>query len=70
MGKYASWNELERNVPLSYREGATPEAFRNGMQGIAPAGMSIKEGRVSAYGRGVDGKAEVMVERYRRAMFE
>ncbi|AQU02717.1 hypothetical protein B1773_01255 [Dehalococcoides mccartyi] len=70
MGKYASWNELERNVPLSYREGATPEAFRSGMQGIAPAGMSVKEGRVSAYGRGVDGKAEVMVERYRRAMFE
>ena len=70
MGKYASWNELERNVPLSYREGATPEAFRSGMQGIAPSGMSVKEGRVTTYGRGVDGKAEVMVERYRRAMFE
>jgi len=40
------------------------------MQGIAPQGMTVKEGRVSAYRQGVDGKAEVMVERYRRAMFE
>jgi len=40
------------------------------MQGIAPPGMTVKEGRVNAYGVGVDGKAEVMVERYRRAMFE
>ena len=70
MGKYANWAELERNVPLSYREGATPESFRSGMQGIAPSGMSVKEDRVKAYGQGVDGKAEVMVERYRRAMFE
>ena len=70
MGKYANWAELERNVPLSYREGATPEAFRGGMQGIAPPGMAVKEDRVRAYGQGVDGKADVMVERYRRAMFE
>jgi hypothetical protein len=70
MGKYANWAELERNVPLSYREGATPESFRSGMQGIAPSGMTVKEDRVKAYGQGVDGKAEVMVERYRRAMFE
>jgi hypothetical protein len=70
MGKYASWAELERNVPISYREGATPEAFRSGMQGIAPPGMTVKEGRVSAYREGVDGKAELVVERYRRAMFE
>ncbi len=40
------------------------------MQGIAPQGMTVKEGHVSAYRQGVDGKAEVMVERYRRAMFE
>jgi len=49
---------------------SSPEAFRNGMQGIAPQGMTVKEGCVSAYRQGVDGKAEVMVERYRRAMFE
>ena len=70
MGKYASWAELERNVPISYKEGATAEAFRGGMEVIAPPGMTVKEGRVNAYGVGVDGKAEVMVERYRRAMFE
>ena len=70
MGKYANWAELERNVPLSYREGATQESFRSGMQGIAPSGMTVKEDRVKAYGQGVDGKAEVMVERYHRAMFE
>jgi len=70
MGKYASWAELERNVPISYKEGATAEAFRGGMQGIAPPGMNVKEGRVSNYRRGVEGKAEIIVERYRRAMFE
>jgi hypothetical protein len=32
--------------------------------------MAVKEGRVSAYREGVDGKAEILVERYRRAMFE
>ncbi len=49
---------------------SSPEAFRSGMQGIAPQGMTVKEGRVSAYRQGVDGKAEVIVERYRRAMFK
>ena len=70
MSRYASWADLEKNVPIAYREGATPESFRSGMQGIAPPGMTVKEGRVNAYRDGVDGKAEVMVERYRRAMFE
>jgi len=70
MAKYASWAELEKNVPISYREGATAEAFRGGMQGIAPAGMTVKEGRVSNYRRGVENKAELVVERYKRAMFE
>ena len=70
MGKYASWAEFERNVPTSYREGATGNTYRRGMDGIAPTGMRVKEGRVSAYESGVDGKAEVMVERYKRAMFE
>ena len=49
---------------------SSPEAFRSGMQGIVPQDMTVKEGRVSAYRQGVDGKAEVMVEHYRRAMFE
>jgi hypothetical protein len=70
MGKYASWAELERNVPISYREGATAEAFRGGMQGIAPPGMAVREGRVSNYRRAVEGKADLVVERYKRAMFE
>jgi hypothetical protein len=38
MGKYASWAELERNVPISYKEGAYRRGFRGGMQGIAPSG--------------------------------
>ena len=70
MGKYASWNELEKNVPVSYREKATPESYRTSMQGIAPTGMRVKEGRVDHYGAGVDGKGEVVVSSYRRAMFE
>ncbi len=37
MGKYASWNELEKNVPITYKEKATPEAYKTGMNGIAPS---------------------------------
>ena len=70
MGKYASWAEFERNVPIAYREGATPDAYRNGMNGIAPPGTNVKEGRVRSYGTGVDGKADIIPDRYRRAMFE
>ncbi len=70
MAKYASWAELERNVPLAYKESATPEAFRRGMTGIAPPGLKVKEGRVRNYGAGVADKAELVVERYKRAMFE
>ena len=70
MGKYASWTELEREVPRTYQERATPEAYRNGMNGIAPNGMRVKEGRVSHYGNGVDGKGDDVVAGYKRAMFE
>ena len=70
MGKYASWDEFEKNVPITYQERATPEAYRTGMNGIAPTGMNVKEGRVSHYRDGVAGKGEVVVEGYRRAMFE
>ncbi len=70
MAKYASWAELERNVPIAYKEGATPEAYRRGMSGIAPSGMTVKEGRVRNYGTGVAEKAPLVVERYKRAMFE
>lgn len=66
MGKYVSWAELERNVPISYREGATAEAFRSGMKGIAPPGMAVREGRVSNYRRGVEDKADLVVGRYKR----
>ena len=67
---YATWADLERNVPIAYREAATAESFREGMSRIAPPGMRPREGRVSSYERGVDGKAEMMVERWKRAMFE
>ena len=70
MGKYASWNEFEKNVPISYKERATPEAYRTGMNGIAPTGLKVKEGRVNHYGDGVDGKGEFVVAGYKRAMFE
>ena len=70
MGKYASWSDFERNVPIVYKEGATPEAYRTGMQGIAPSGMRVKEGRVTHYGDGVEGKGDVVVAGYKRAMFE
>jgi hypothetical protein len=49
MGKYASWSEFERSVPTTYAERATPEAYRTGMNGIAPNGMKVKEGRVNHY---------------------
>ena len=70
MGKYASWAELEREVPRAYEEKATAEAYRTGMQGIAPPGMRVKEGRVSHYQDGVEGKGDDVVAGYKRAMFE
>ncbi len=70
MAKYASWADFERNVPIVYRERATAEAFRAGLSVIAPPGMTPRTNRVEAYRRGVDGKAELVVEGYRRAMFE
>jgi hypothetical protein len=70
MGKYASWNELEKNVPITYKEKATPKAYENGMNGIAPPGLKVKDGRVKHYGTGVEGKGEEMVAGFKRAMFE
>ncbi len=70
MAKYASWAELEKNVPIAYKEGATAEAFRGGMQGIVPPGMKVREVRVTNYRSAVEGKADLVVERYKRAMFE
>ncbi len=70
MAKYASWAELERNVPIAYKEGATAESFRSGLVGIAPPGMKPREGRVTRYRSGVEGKAELVVEHFKRAMFE
>ena len=70
MGKYASWSDLEKNVPTAYAEGATPDSYKKGMNGIAPPGMKVKEGRVTHYGDGVDGKGDDMVIGYKRAMFE
>jgi len=40
------------------------------MNGIAPTGLKVKEGRVKHYGDGVDGKGEIVVAGYKRAMFE
>ena len=70
MGKYASWGELEREVPRVYEEKATGEAFRTGMNGIAPPGMKVKEGRVKHYDEGVEGKGDDVVAGFKRAMFE
>ena len=70
MGKYASWTEFEKNGPITYQERATPLAYRTGMQGIAPTGLKVKEGRVEHYGSGVNGKGLIVVAGYKRAMFE
>ena len=70
MGKYASWSELEKQVPTAYEEGATGEAFTKGMNGIAPSGMKVKAGRVAHYETGVDGKGDKVVSGFKRAMFE
>ncbi len=70
MGKYASWSDLEKNVPLAYKERATPESYRSGMNGVAPSGMKVKEGRVTHYRDGVDGKGDDVVAGFKRAMFE
>ncbi|MDO8606749.1 MAG: hypothetical protein Q7R40_09455 [Phaeospirillum sp.] len=70
MGKYASWAEFEKIVPTNYTEKATPDAYRTGMNGIAPHGLKVKEGRVGHYGAGVEGKGEQVVAGYKRAMFE
>ena len=70
MGRYASWAELEREVPRAYQDNATPDSFRRGMNGIAPPGMKVKEGRVSHYSSGVDGKGEDVVTGFKRALFE
>jgi hypothetical protein len=70
MGKYASWGELERTVPKVYEEKATADAFRTGLNGIAPPGMKVKEGRVIHYRDGVAGKGDDVVAGFKRAMFE
>jgi len=70
MARYASWSELEVGVPRHYTEGATPEAFRSGLAGVAPPGKRPKEGRVSHYASGVEGKGPLVVSRWGEAMFE
>ncbi len=70
MGKYASWSDYEKNVPTAYEEGATGEAFKKGMDGIAPPGMKVKSGRVDHYESGVDGKGDKVVSGFKRAMFD
>ncbi len=69
MGKYASWSEFEANAPKNYEEGATPDAYLKGLNGIAPTGAKAKPERGEHYGTGVDGKGPVMVRRFRQAMF-
>ena len=51
MGKYASWNEFEKNVPITYKEKATPEAYRTGMNGIAPVRSQGQRGTGQALRR-------------------
>jgi hypothetical protein len=70
MGKYASWSEYESQAPKAYEEKATGEAFRTGLNGIAPPGLKVKEGRVRHYADGVKGKGDDMVAGFKRAMFE
>jgi hypothetical protein len=70
MGKYASWSDLEKNVPDTYQEETTPESYRTGMNDIAPSGLKMKEGRGGHYRDGMDGKGSIMINGYKLAMFE
>ena len=70
MGKYASWSDFEKNAPKAYQDNATDEAYKTGMNGIAPSGMTLKKGRAEHYRSGVDGKGDDMVSGFKRAMFE
>lgn len=70
MAKYSSWADFERNAPIAYREGATPDRYRSGLSRIAPPGTAPKEDLVRSYGQGVADKADLFVDRYRRRMFE
>ena len=70
MGKYASWSDYEKNAPKAYQENATGEAYKDGMNGVAPPGMKLKPGRAEHYDSGVDGKGDALVNGFKRAMFE
>lgn len=70
MAKYADWSDFERNAPIIYKERATGDAYRRGMNKIAPPGMKVKEGRVTHYAAGVADKGDDLVAGYKRAMFE
>jgi len=50
MGKYASWSDFEKNAPKAYQDNATDEAYKTGMNGIAPSGMTLKKGRATIPG--------------------
>lgn len=49
MGKYASRAEFEREAPRAYEEKATADAYRNGMNGIAPPGRVWVSGVCDPY---------------------
>ena len=69
MGKYANWADFEKNAATAYQENATGEAYKKGMDGIAPPGMKLKTGRAEHYESGIEGKGDDMVNGYKRAMF-
>jgi len=69
MAKYASWADLEREAPEKYQRKATPDAYRQGLQRIAPPGAAVKDSRVRSYQSGVEGKGRVWLTEFREAMF-
>lgn len=69
MARYASWADLEREAPEKYQRKATGDAYRNGLQRIAPPGASVKDSRIRGYEAGVEGKGRVWLTEFREAMF-
>jgi len=69
MAKYASWADLEREAPEKYQRKANPDAYRNGLQRIAPPGANVRDSRIRGYQAGIQGKGPVWLREFREAMF-
>jgi len=70
MGKYASWIEFEKNVPISLQRGKHSRGLPYRNEWHCPIRSEGERGTGQPLRRWVDGKGAVMVSSYKRAMFE